>query len=78
VGWLCVVTPTNLKPDLEKLLFGQRNAAWIENESYKLLGMLESSVGVTLNSGGAVVADIYGDHPQLGWENLVREFLRTA
>jgi glycine cleavage system H lipoate-binding protein len=77
-GWLCVVTPTNLKPDLENLLFGQRNAAWIENESYKLLGMLESSAGVTLNSGGAVVGDIYGGYPKLGWENLVREFLRTA
>jgi len=77
-GWLCVVTPTNLKPDLEHLLFGQRNAAWIENESYKLLGMLESSAGVTLNSGGAVVGDIFGEFPTLGWENLVREFLRTA
>ena len=77
-GWLCVVTPTNLKPDLENLLFGQRNAAWIENESYKLLGMLESSVGVTLNKGEAVVGDIYGDYPQLGWEKLMREFLHTA
>lgn len=76
-GWLCVVTPANLKPDLENLLFGQRNAAWIENESNKLLGMLESSAGVTLTSGGTVVDDIYGHYPKLGWKNLVREFLRT-
>jgi glycine cleavage system H lipoate-binding protein len=76
-GWLCVVTPTNLQPDLEKLLFGRRNAAWIENETHKLLGMMESSAGATLNTGGTVIGDIFGTHPQLGWENLVREFLRT-
>lgn len=76
-GWLCVVTPSNLKRDLENLLFGQRNAAWIENEASKLLGMLESSAGVTLTSGGEVVDDIYGHYPKLAWRNLVREFLRT-
>ena len=77
-GWLCVVTPTNLKPDLENLLFGQRNAAWIENEAHKLLGMLESSAGVTLPSGGMIIDDIYGHYPKLGWRRLVQEFLRTA
>ena len=77
-GWLCVVTPTNLKSDLEKLLFGQRNAAWIENEAHKLLGMLESAAGVTLPSGGIIIDDIYGHYPKLGWRRLVQEFLRTG
>lgn len=77
-GWLCVVTPTNLKTDLEKLLFGQRNAAWIENETYKLLGMLESAAGVTLPSGGVIIDDIYGHYPKLGWRRLAQEFLRSG
>jgi glycine cleavage system H lipoate-binding protein len=77
-GWLLVITPTNLKRDLEKMLFGRRNAAWIENETHKLLGMLESSAGVTLPSGGAIVDDLYGHYPDLGWERLVREFLLTG
>ena len=77
-GWLFVVTPTNLKPDLENMLFGQRNVAWIENESVKLLGMLESSAGVTLPSGGTIIDDVYGHYPQLAWERLVQEFLHTA
>jgi glycine cleavage system H lipoate-binding protein len=77
-GWLCVVTPTNLKPDLEKLLFGRRNAGWIENEAHKLLGMLASAAGATLHSGGTVIDDIFGNYTQLGWENLVREFLPTV
>jgi glycine cleavage system H lipoate-binding protein len=77
-GWLFVVTPTNLKQDLENLLFGARNVAWIENESHKLLGMLESSTGITLPSGGTVVDDVFGHYPQLGWERLVQEFLHTT
>ncbi len=77
-GWVLVVTPTNLKGDLEKMLFGRRNVAWIENEAHKLLGLLESSAGVTLPSGGTVLDDVYGHYPKLGWKRLVREFLRTA
>jgi glycine cleavage system H lipoate-binding protein len=77
-GWLFVVTPSNLKPDLEKMLFGQCNVSWIENESNRLLGMLESAAGVTLPSGGTIIDDVYGHYPQLGWERLVQEFLQTA
>ena len=77
-GWLMVVNPTNLKPDLDNLLFDQGNAAWIEDESHKLLAMLESSVGATLHSGGTIIDDVYGHYPQLGWARLVKEFLRSA
>ena len=76
-GWLFVVTPTNLKPDLENMLFGQRNVAWIENESHRLLGMLESSAGITLPAGGTVIDDVFGHFPKLGWQRLVKEFLHT-
>ncbi|MGO9577904.1 MAG: glycine cleavage system protein H [Desulfobaccales bacterium] len=77
-GWLFVVTPTSLKPDLEKMLFGQCNVAWIENESHRLLRMLESTVGVTLPSGGDIIDDVFGHYPKLGWKRLVEGFLRTA
>ena len=77
-GWLFVITPTNLKPDLENLLFGRRNVAWIENEAHKLLGMLESAMGVNLPSGGIIIDDVFGHYPQLGWRRLVQEFLRTT
>ncbi len=77
-GWLLVVAATNLKPDLEKLTFGEGNAAWIEEESLRLLGMLEPSVGATLQSGGVIIDDVYGQYPELGWERLAKEFLRSA
>ena len=77
-GWLVVVSPTNLKPDLEHMLYGQRNVAWIEHEAHKLLGMLESAAGITLPSGGAIIDDVYGHFPELGWQRLVKEFLHTS
>ncbi|MCL4501267.1 MAG: hypothetical protein M1438_05350 [Deltaproteobacteria bacterium] len=76
-GWLLILTPANLKPDLENLLFGRPNVAWIESETNKLLAMLESSAGVTLPTGGAIIDDVYGRYPKLGWERLVKEFLLT-
>jgi len=77
-GWLVVVSPTNLKPDLEGLLFGRHNVAWIEQEAHKLLGLLETTAGVTLPSGGAIIDDVYGHFPELGWQRLVAEFLHTS
>jgi glycine cleavage system H lipoate-binding protein len=76
-GWLFVVTPTQLKPNLEKLLFGDKNLAWIQYESHKLLGLMESTAGVTLPDGGSVVDDVFGHFPEIGWDNLVKQFLRT-
>ncbi len=73
-----LVTPTNLKPDLEKMLFGQCNIAWIENESIGCWECCKSAVGMTLPSGGVIVDDVYGAYPQLGWTHLVQEFLHSA
>lgn len=77
-GWLFVVTPSNLKVDLEKMLFGQCNVAWIDHESHRLLGMLEAATGATLPSGGVIIDDVFGAYPQLGWKRLVQEFLHSA
>jgi glycine cleavage system H lipoate-binding protein len=77
-GWLFIVTPSNLKRDLEEMLFGQCNIAWTESEIIKLLGMLQAAPGVTLPSGGGLMDDVYGNYPQLGWERLVHEFLHTV
>lgn len=77
-GWLLVATPTNLKADLEKMLFGQCNVAWIDHEAHRLMEMLESAAGVTLPSGGTIIDDVQGHYPQLGWERLVREFLHST
>jgi len=76
-GWLFLISPSDLKPDLEKMLFGQCNVAWMEHETQRLLGLLQSEVGVTLPSGGTLVNDVIGNYPQLDWDRLVREFLHS-
>jgi glycine cleavage system H lipoate-binding protein len=73
-GWLFLMQPTNLKPNLANLFFGQSNAAWIDKESHRLLNLMETTVGVTLPSGGAVIDDVYGHFPNLGWRRLMKEF----
>jgi glycine cleavage system H lipoate-binding protein len=73
-GWLFMVRPNNLKRNLENLLSGEANAAWIDQESHRLLSLMETSVGVTLPDGGAIVDDVYGHFPELGWRPLVQDF----
>ena len=76
-GWLAIVSPSNLKADLEMMLFGHCNIAWIKSEIHRLLGMLETEVGATLPSGGTLIDDVFGNYPELGWNRLVHEFLHT-
>ena len=47
-GWLFVVKPTNLKRNLENLISGEDAVIWIEEETHRLLNLLDSRLGVTL------------------------------
>jgi glycine cleavage system H lipoate-binding protein len=76
-GWLLVVTPTQLKSNLEQLLYGDKNLAWINYETNRLLGLLPTPAGLTLPDGGALIDDVYGHFPDLPWDLLVHEFLRS-
>ncbi len=76
-GWLFKVRPTNLKHNLDNLISGDQNAAWVGKETHRLLNLLDTAVGVTLPSGGALVDDVYGHYPKLGWRRLVKEFFLT-
>jgi glycine cleavage system H lipoate-binding protein len=74
-GWLFLIQPTNLSLNLNNLHYGAETAAWIDQESHRLLSLIDTEVGVTLPDGGAVVDDVYGHFPKVGWRRLVREFL---
>ena len=77
-GWMMLVAPTNLRPDLDNLLWGEDSTAWIEEETTRLLSMMEPAVGATLQAGGSLIDDVYGQCPELGWDRLVKEFLRST
>jgi glycine cleavage system H lipoate-binding protein len=76
-GWLFKVKPTNLKHNLANLFTAEKNAAWIEKESCRLLNLMDTTAGVTLPSGGGIIDDVYSHYPQMGWRRLVKEFFLT-
>jgi glycine cleavage system H lipoate-binding protein len=73
-GWLFLVKPNNLRRNLENLLSGEAGATWINEESHRLLNLMDTQVGVTLPEGGSVIDDLYGHYPEMGWRPLVQEF----
>ena len=73
-GWLFTVKGTNLRRNLDNLLTGEEALAWIDQESHRLLNIMETRVGVTLPDGGEVIDDVYGNYQDLGWKLLVQEF----
>jgi glycine cleavage system H lipoate-binding protein len=73
-GWLFLVKSNNLQRNLENLYSGETNAVWIDQESHRLLGLMETTMGVTLPDGGAIIDDVYGHYPELGWRPLVQDF----
>jgi glycine cleavage system H lipoate-binding protein len=73
-GWLFVVKTTNLQRNLENLISGEDAVIWIEEETHRLLNLLDSRLGVTLPTGGAIVDDVYGNYQELGWRPLVHTF----
>ncbi len=73
-GWLFMVKPVNLRRNLENLLSGEDVVIWIDQESHRLLNLMDTRVGVTLPDGGTIADDVYGNYQELGWRPLVQEF----
>ncbi len=73
-GWLFTVKPVNLRRNLENLLSGEEAVLWINEESHRLLNLLDTRAGVILPDGGAIIDDVYGNYKGLDWKPLVQEF----
>jgi glycine cleavage system H lipoate-binding protein len=73
-GWICLMKPINFQHNLEHLFSGEANAAWIDQESHRLINLMETRIGFTLPDGGTIVDDVYGNFQELGWKPLVQEF----
>jgi glycine cleavage system H lipoate-binding protein len=71
-GWLFLVKPSNLAQNLDNLVYGEGNAAWIDFEAHRLLNLLGPTS--TLPTGGSIIDDVFGHYPQLSWHLLEREF----
>jgi glycine cleavage system H lipoate-binding protein len=76
-GWLFIVEPQMPKRNLKGLYFGDQGRHWMEQESRRLLGLMGPEYEQLAATGGEPIRDVFGSFPQLGWEKLVTEFLRT-
>ncbi len=74
-GWLMVLDPADMKKNLKNLLYGKESTEWLHAEHQKLVEMV-SEVGMTYADGG-VIEDVVGSLPDLNWDKITREFLRT-
>ncbi|HMA66833.1 MAG TPA: glycine cleavage system protein H [Desulfosalsimonadaceae bacterium] len=77
-GWLFIVEPDMPKKNLRHLLFGKQCDAWIEEEQQHLLEIIDPKYKNLAATGGQPVDDVFGNVPDIGWERIVSEFLRTS
>lgn len=76
-GWLFVVRTPDIKGMVNKLMVESGSLDWMNGEVGRLEKMVEEVAGPMATDGGFFQEDIYGNLPQLGWNNLTRNFLRT-
>jgi glycine cleavage system H lipoate-binding protein len=76
-GWLFMVRTPDVKATMGKLMVDQSSLSWMNNEVTNLESMIEDVAGPLAADGGFLAEDIYGNLPDLGWNNLTKAFLKT-
>jgi glycine cleavage system H lipoate-binding protein len=78
MGWLYIMEPDRPKMNLKGLYFGEESFRWIEEENKALLSMMGPEYERLAATGARVMDDIEGHFPDIGWNRLVKSFLRTS
>ena len=77
-GWLFMVEPDDSPvKSLKQLRHGDASVAWLKNEHLSLMKMMGPEYENLAATGGEPVSDFYGFNPEIGWDALVKIFLRT-
>ena len=76
-GWLFLVHHPDIKKNVKDLMIDDTGLKWINAEVGVLESMLEETAGPLAVDGGQLQPDVYGNCPELGWENLRKAFLKT-
>lgn len=76
-GWLCIIEPQLPMKDVRGLYYGSESFRWMEGENQKLMQLLGPEYEGLSATGGEPVSDLFGNFPELGWEQLIRIFLRA-
>ena len=76
-GWLFTVHNSDIKAAFKSLMIDEESSQWMGEEVSILETMIEETAGPMSTDGGLLMPDVYGNLPELGWQNLTRAFLRT-
>ncbi len=76
-GWVTTIHTKALRQDLKNLMIHTESAEFMEGEVARLYQVIEETAGPLAADGGHLGHNIYGHMPELGWERLVKDFLRT-
>lgn len=76
-GWLFILEPNMPKRNIRKLYFDKESFDWTEQESRKLMSALGPQYEQLAATGGDIINDIFGNIPNLEWDQLVHTFLHT-
>jgi len=77
-GWLFTVRTPDVKGTMKRLMSDDDCLNWINTEVGILEDMIEDVAGPLSADGGLLAADIFGNVPDLGWDNLTKTFLKTG
>ncbi len=76
-GWLFMVRNPNIKKTMKPLMTNSASLGWMNEEVGVLENMIEKVAGPMATDGGLLQPDVYGNIPDLGWNNLTNTFLKT-
>jgi glycine cleavage system H lipoate-binding protein len=75
-GWVMTLHPQDLRREIKDLMVARQSLEFLRREVDRLHDILEEVLPLAAD-GGNLVKDLFGALPQLGWERLVRSFLRS-
>ena len=77
-GWLMIVEPVAPKRSRKGLYYGKESLAWMENEVHRLLGLMGPEYEKLAATGAEPIRDVPASCPEIGWDTLVKHFLKPA
>ena len=72
-----MVRNPNIKKTVKGLMADTDSLEWMNQEVDTLEKMIEDVAGPLAADGGFFQEDIFGNVPDLGWNNLTKTFLKT-
>ena len=77
-GWLFTVRTPDIKGTMRNLMADAASYDWMGEEITTLENMIEEVAGPLAADGGYLQEDIFGNLPDLKWNNLTKTFLKTG